>query len=321
MLNAERRTVKTVGAMLNGVLAVILGMALGVGPTAVAAKPAAMVRIPAGEFVMGASPEEQQRVLDFGWQGPMQNRLRFVVEHSGPRHRVYLDAFYVDRHEVTNRAYQGFVRATGHRRPHFWSGPWQLSEPEQPVVGVSWYDARAFCDWQGKRLPTEAEWEKAARGADGRRYPWGDEWDAGRLHSADAVAARPLPNFGVWSAWQRAMTAGMGAARPAAVGSYPGGASPYAALDMAGNVWEWVADWYAPDYYASAPPRNPTGPQHGGPKVLRGGGWDVPRVIAVTWLRDHFIPPEFTRSPVTGFRCAASRPPGMRPAAYRRGGQ
>lgn len=155
---------------------------------------------------------------------------------------------------MTNRAYQDFVGATGHRRPHFWNGPWKLSDPDQPVVGVSWYDAQAFCGWQGKRLPTESEWEKAARAADRRRYPWGNDWDATRLHSADTVAARPLQSFGVWSAWQRAMTAGVGTARPVAVGSYPSGASPYGALDMAGNVWEWVADWYALDYYTSSSP-------------------------------------------------------------------
>ena len=315
-LNTERETAKTVGTMLNWALAVVLGAALGAAPQVVAAEAAPMVRIPAGEFVMGDSLEEQQRVLDFAWQDPLQNRMRFLVQHSGPQHRVYLDAFYLDQHEVTNRAYQGFVEATGHRRPHFWNSRWKLSDPDQPVVGVSWYDARAFCDWQGKRLPTEAEWEKAARGADGRRYPWGNDWDATRLHSADAVAARPLESFAVWSAWQGAMTTGVGAARPAAVGSYPSGASPYAALDMAGNVWEWVADWYAPDYYTSSPPRNPTGPERGIPKVLRGGGWDVPRVIPVTWLRDHFIPPEFTHSPVTGFRCAATRPPNLRTAKH-----
>ena len=265
-----------------------------------------MVLIPSGTFVMGATSEEQQAVLAFGWHGPIRNRIQFLVEHSGPQHTVYLDTFYIDTHEVTNQAYRIFVDATGHRAPIFWNDPRQLADLAQPVVGVSWYDAQAFCAWQGKRLPTEAEWEKAARGTDGRQYPWGNEWDATRLHTADAIAGQALESFAAWTKWQRTLRAGMGSARPATVGSYPHGASPYGALDMAGNVWEWVADWYDPEYYTVSPARNPVGPENGGPKVLRGGGWDVPKAISVTWLREQFIPPEFTRSPVTGFLCAAT---------------
>jgi formylglycine-generating enzyme required for sulfatase activity len=269
-----------------------------------------MVAIPAGLFLMGATSEEQQTVLSFGWRGPMRNRIHFLVGHSGPQHSIHLDAFYIDTHEVTNQAYRAFVEATGHSAPTFWTGPRQLADPAQPVVGVSWYDAQAFCVWQGKRLPTEAEWEKAARGNDGRRYPWGMEWDTTRLHTADAIAGQALDSFEAWSRWQRTISAGMDAARPATVGSYPRGASPYGILDMAGNVWEWVADWYEPGYYSRTPARNPAGPATGTAKVLRGGGWDVPKTIPVTWLREQFIPPDFTGSPVTGFRCAATTPPG-----------
>jgi hypothetical protein len=129
---------------------------------------------------------------------------------------------------------------------------------------------------------------------------------------ADAIAGKPLENFDAWTKWQRAISAGMDTARPAAIGSYPRGASPYGVLDMAGNVWEWVADWYDPEYYATSPARNPTGPETGEDKVLRGGGWDVPQTIPVTWLREQFLPPEFAGSPVTGFRCAATTPPGLR---------
>jgi formylglycine-generating enzyme required for sulfatase activity len=277
-------------------------------------EPADMVLIPAGAFLMGATPAEQQAVLAFGWQGPIQNRIQFLVEHSGPQHTVHLDAFYIDRQEVTNQTYRAFVDATGHQAPTLWNSPRHLTDPAQPVVGVSWYDAQAFCTWQGKRLPTEAEWEKAARGTDGRRYPWGQEWDATRLHTADVIAGQALDNFATWTRWQRTMSAGMGAARPATVGSYPHGASPYGVLDMAGNVWEWTADWYDPQYYATSPARNPTGPATGDAKVLRGGGWDVPQTIAVTWLREQFIPPTFAGSPVTGFRCAATSPPGWHTA-------
>jgi iron(II)-dependent oxidoreductase len=277
--------------------------------------PADMALIPAGSFLMGAAPEEQQGVLAFGWHGPMRNRIQFLLEHSGPQHTVHLDAFYIDKQEVTNQAYRAFVNATAHRPPTFWNDPRQLADPAQPVVGVSWYDAQAFCTWQGKRLPTEAEWEKAARGSDGRRYPWGNDWDAARLHAADTLAGQALNDFAAWTRWQRTISAGIGVARPAAVGSYPRGASPYGVLDMAGNVWEWVADWYDPDYYAASPARNPTGPTTGSIKVLRGGGWDVPQMIPATWLREQFIPPTFAGSPVTGFRCAATTPPGWRTAA------
>lgn len=282
--------------------------------SAAADAPADMVLIPAGNFLMGATAEEQQSVLTFGWHGPMRNRIQFLVEHSGSQHAVHLDAFYIDTQEVTNQSYRVFVDATSHQPPTFWNDPRQLADPTQPVVGVSWYDAQAFCTWQGKRLPTEAEWEKAARGTDGRRYPWGNEWDAKRLHTADTIAGKTLDSFAVWTRWQRTMSAGIDSARPTVVGSYPTGASPYGVLDMAGNVWEWVADWYDPDYYASSPARNPTGPEAGTTKVLRGGGWDVPSPIPVTWLREQFIPPTFAGSPVTGFRCAATTPPGWRTA-------
>lgn len=180
--------------------------------------PAEMVLIPTSPFFMGATPEAQQAILAFGWHSPMQNRIEFLVEHSGPQHTVHLDAFYIDRQEVTNQAYRTFVGATGHPAPTFWNSPRHLADPVQPVVGVSWYDAQAFCVWQGKRLPTEAEWEKAARETDGRRYPWGQEWDTTRLHTADAIAENPLESFDAWTRWQHTMSAGMDAARPAAEG-------------------------------------------------------------------------------------------------------
>ncbi|RMF89553.1 MAG: formylglycine-generating enzyme family protein, partial [Nitrospinota bacterium] len=133
-----------------------------------------MVLVPAGEFIMGSTSEDIDQLLQ---QFPSTNRELFT--HEMPQHRVYLDAFYIDKYEVTNRLYQRFVEATGHRKPEYW-GDSDLNGPEQPVVGVSWYDAKAYCEWAGKRLPTEAEWEKAARGTDGRTYPWGNEWDGRR---------------------------------------------------------------------------------------------------------------------------------------------
>ncbi|MFQ5875616.1 MAG: formylglycine-generating enzyme family protein [Dehalococcoidia bacterium] len=264
---------------------------------------ATMVLVPGGEFTMGASAEEQEAVLEFGWSPEWAGRIRQLVESAGPPHVVQLKSFYIDKYEVTNRQYTAFVDATGRQPSTFW-GQAQVNRPDQPVIGVSWHDADAFCAWAGKRLPTESEWEKAARGRRALAYPWGNSWDSSRLRSADAVANRPLDTFDDWSLWQQQLLVGGSEIWPAEVGSYLEGASPYGAMDMAGNVWEWVSDWYDPDYYAVSPRLNPTGPSEGESRVLRGGAWDVPRVVAYTWSRETFIPPEFRNSTVTGFRCA-----------------
>ena len=192
-----------------------------------------------------------------------------------------MDAFEIDRYEVTNAQYGRFVRATGHEAPATWGGetyPGGLAA--YPVTSVLWEDADAYCDWAGKRLPTEAEWEKAARGVSGQTYPWGDTWDPARANTAASGAGEPVP-----------------------VGAYPTGASPYGGLDMAGNVWEWVADYYDRDYYSVAPDRNPTGPtavlDHG----LRGGAFDSDPDQARCSFRNssHSARP----NPRVGFRCAS----------------
>jgi sulfatase modifying factor 1 len=227
-----------------------------------------MVLIPAGEFLMGSE-----------------------VSGEGPPHRISLDAFYIDRYEVTNAQYQRFVDATGHRTPQhevdprydLWAGG--TFPPEfktQPVVNVDWHDAAAYCEWAGKRLPTEAEWEKAARGTDGRIYPWGnDPPSPARLNFARR--------------WEGPQTL-----RP--VGSFEQGRSPYGAYDMAGNVWEWVSDWYGVGYYQVTQERNPRGPGGGSAKVLRGGSWtNLARLVRAT--HRYGADPEMRNSD-TGFRCA-----------------
>jgi formylglycine-generating enzyme required for sulfatase activity len=227
-----------------------------------------MVLIPAGEFLMGSE-----------------------ASGEGPPHRLSLDAFYIDRYEVTNAQYQRFVDAAGHRTPQhevdarydLWAGGTFPPEfKSQPVVNVDWHDAAAYCEWAGKRLPTEAEWEKAARGTDGRLYPWGND--------------PPTParlNFA--RRWEGPQTL-----RP--VGSFESGRSPYGAYDMAGNVWEWVGDWYGAGYYQAAPARNPRGPGGGSAKVLRGGSWtNLAGLVRAT--HRYGADPEMRNSD-TGFRCA-----------------
>ena len=161
-----------------------------------------------------------------------------------PVRTVYVDAFYMDIHPVTNAQYQAFIEATG-RRKLFW---WAHAKYNQPVMDLDWDDAVAYCKWAGKRLPTEAEWERAARGGlEGKKYPWGDGID------------EMMANYG-WNA-----------RGPTRVGQYePNG---YGLYDMAGNVWEWCHDWYGEDYYREAPQRNPTGPREGTFQVIRGGDW------------------------------------------------
>ena len=237
-----------------------------------------------------------------------------------PQRAVTVDPFWMDRHEVTNAQYERFVTVTGHLPPKnekaaftLWEGgrPFPGSDAH-PVVNVSWHDAAAYCTWVGKRLPTEAEWEKAARGQDGRMYPWGNAWSPTLANSASYWAGRTI-DFKDGLEWKAFWVEGEGARLSrerglkgeiltSPVGSFPDGASPYGLLDMAGNASEWVQDWYEPYYYSKAPRENPKGPNGVLLKVVRGGSWLKPAKSLRTTDRDYGFPDDHPSG--TGFRCA-----------------
>ncbi|MBI4671793.1 MAG: SUMF1/EgtB/PvdO family nonheme iron enzyme [Chloroflexi bacterium] len=232
-----------------------------------------MLSVPAGTFLMGDD------------QGDTDER---------PQHAVMLSTYRIARHPVTNAEYKRFVEEMKHQAPQEWRGnDYPEGEGNHPVVNVSWNDARAFCIWltlktgQTHRLPTEAEWEKAASWDDAkklkRKYPWGDEFNAERCNTRES---------------------GIGTTTP--VGIYAEGASPYGAMDMAGNVWEWCADWFGSEYYKDSPKENPQGPASGEYRVLRGGSWYYDLVLArcATRLRIHPV----IRFNYIGFRVAQSFP-------------
>jgi formylglycine-generating enzyme required for sulfatase activity len=221
----------------------------------------------------------------------------YANDDEKPRHTVALDAFWIDQTEVTNAQYRRCVEAGTCPEPsceRYWEAP-TYSEPAManyPVVCVDWHDAKAYCGWAGVRLPTEAEWEKAARGTDGRRYPWGNTFDGSRVNFCDRTCEYDYGNTDAYDGYPRT----------APVGSFPGGASPYGALDMVGNVSEWVVDWYDASYYNHSPARNPQGPDSGVYKVLRGGSWHTREVRVHTACRAMGYPSSTYFN--VGFRCA-----------------
>lgn len=241
-----------------------------------------MVYVPAGAFLMGSGSSDSLAYSD-----------------EKPQHTVYLDGFWIDRTEVTNKMYALCVGAGSCQPPSgtksFTRNSYyrDLQYDDYPVIYIAWNGAKAYCEWAGRRLPTEAEWEKAARGTDGRIYPWGDSFDGTRLNFCDSScsfdwAYKPVSD---------------GYADTAPVGSYPDGASPYGALDMAGNVWEWVADWYDSRYYSNSPTVNPTGPSSGQGLVLRGGSWYYVAQFARVAAR---LGPSRLPYYAIGIRCARS---------------
>jgi formylglycine-generating enzyme required for sulfatase activity len=253
-----------------------------------------MVFVPAGNFTMGSTagyPSEQ------------------------PVHTAYLNAFYIDKYEVTNAQFKSFIDAGGYTTQAFWSaagwtartsGGWTLPRywaggyyhsgrewPDFPAVGVSWYEAEAYANFAGKRLPTEAEWEKAARGTDQRTYPWGNILDGSRTNyvgSGDPYDDSSTP-VGFYD----------GRLHPSPSFQTTDSPSPYGAYDMAGNVWEWVTDWYQENYYSVSPPSNPPGPLSGSYRVMRGGAWNFAPDFLRSAYRLYSAPSDRGRM---GFRCA-----------------
>jgi eukaryotic-like serine/threonine-protein kinase len=229
-----------------------------------------MVFVPAGEFKMGSPDADPLASAD-----------------EKPQHTVALDAYWIDQTEVTNSMYARCMAAGACRPPDkvsSYTHPSYYGNPtfdDYPVISVSWYAAQAYCAWREARLPTEAEWEKAARGTDARIYPWGKGLECNKANYDDCIGDTTQ------------------------VGSYPAFASPYGLLDMVGNVWEWVADGYAATYYRVSPSINPTGPASAMYRSTRGGGWNSNGDLISATDRDWFNPSD-SRS-ILGFRCARSQ--------------
>ena len=220
------------------------------------------VLIPAGSFIMGD-------------------------DENSPRREIFVNAFYMDKYEVTVGRYAAFLQATGNvKPPEEWDTTNIQTGAELPVVGVDWHDADGYCRWAGKRLPTEAEWERVARGDDERKYPWGRDAPTPELATFGKPYQNPVYKDGVTR-----------------VGTHSKGMSPFGIYDLSGNVWEWVSDWYT-ESFPSDDVRNPRGPDNGKHKVMRGGGWyDPPDRITAT--KRMYADPAQVDDEV-GFRCASN---------------
>ena len=238
---------------------------------------AQQVLIPAGTFSMGRSKLTSDDKTKMRPQVLLDDR---------PVHQVTLPAFLLDSHEATHAEYAEFVKATRRPPPHHWTGgkvPAGLDKVA--VYNVSWDDAKAYCEFRGRRLPTEAEWERAARaGLNEQSYPWGDKFDAKQARSGVASG-------------------------PGEVGQFPPNA--FGLYDMAGNMTEWTADWFEREYYAHSPAVSPTGPEQGLYKVVRGGAWSDPPARLTVFFRNWVRPSQ--RQPNIGIRCAQSPAPTGKP--------
>lgn len=250
--------------------------------------------IPAGEFVMGSTPEEAEAAYtDAKLRSSLLERHTFEAEV--PRHTVYLSTYQISKYEITNGQYRAFIEATGRPTPRGHEGEetWKdqnFNGDEQPVVGVTWFDAQAFAEWIGTSLPTEAQWERAARGTERRIYPWGDDTPKARHH---ANFARRFN-------------------RPTPVGQFPNGTSSNGIYDLAGNVWEWCLDEYNITFYELKDKdgkKNPLNLRYRDvlrARVIRGGAWDVGSAFLRSGLRFKFYPLDSTHT--IGFRVVRPSP-------------
>ena len=229
-----------------------------------------MVFIPGGSYLRGRSHDLPDDGLKW---------FPTLLKDERPARQILVASFYIDRHEVTNHQYAAFLASTGRDAPYYWSdGKPPRGKEDYPVVNVSWHEAVAYCRWSGKRLPTEAEWEHAARGVrEGLRFPWGSEEPSRENHARFDVIDGP-----------------------GQVSRFP--VNDFGLHDMAGNVWEWCSDWYGREYYSQAPEQNPQGPARGLYRTLRGGCWADEAKFLTCSYRSFARPVE--RSPTIGFRCA-----------------
>jgi formylglycine-generating enzyme required for sulfatase activity len=259
-----------------------------------------MALVPAGPFTMGGNPDVGN-----------QECLTLYINHASdctttwfedaPSHPVTLSDYYIDLYEVTNARYAQCVsagicslpeRQISQSRTDYYENP---SFDDYPVLYVDWQAAQTYCQWRGGSLPTEAQWEKAARGTDGRLYPWGNNFDGNSLNFCDSSCTTILT-----ADWANlSYNDGYGDTSP--VGSYSSGASPYGIYDLGGNVWEWIADWYERNYYSLSPSLDPTGPPSGEWRVVRGGSWSYSGFSALTFYRDTEDPGGGHNN--VGFRC------------------
>ena len=278
------------------------GSALGVWKTH--GRPRGAAYVPGGVFTQGSSEEDVEGAVRFCKKTYARPRKckREWFEREAPARQVVVNTFYIDRVEVTNDQYSKCVADGGCSAPQ-WSAcnlldletglrrkggavAGVLKRPRHPVVCVDWAQAQAFCKWGGGRLPTEAEWEKAARGSgDTRSMPWGDQWRPGRLNWGETGGLGSTDGHSLTSP----------------VGSFPQGASPFGVHDMAGNAWEWTLDWFDGRFYKRASEENPLNTKPSGYKVLRGGSWSFAGNGARVTYR-HFQVPAFVDDSV-GFRC------------------
>lgn len=263
------------------------------GDTRTDAKGIAQVYVPAGCFMMGSSDEEIDAALKLdvpGW-------AKSTVIYEQPQHEVCLTkGYWIDQYEVTNADFEAFVKDGGYRTAEYWSekgAAWlkrqdvnnlpvacEDVEADHPRVCVTWYEAEAYAAWRGGQLPTEAQWEFAARGSESRVYPWGDEWDVSKANVVDSSGL-------------------------IAVGAYPEGVSWVGAYDMAGNAMEWVQDWLSSTYYAKSPKDDPTGAASGSKKVEKGGWWGSNPYVARSAYK-HFEDPPTYQDHHIGFRVLTS---------------